>query len=70
MACEETDLREIGTLLVAIPLLTGLTPKRWQQSINVLLEKVARVNQVDKLQIIHLFEADFNANNIGLDKQL
>jgi len=28
-----------------------------------LLEKVVGLNQMDKLCIIHLFEADFNANN-------
>jgi len=63
VVCEDPELKEMGALLVAIPLLMGTTPKQWQQSINVLLEKVAGVNQVDKLLIIHLFEADFNVNN-------
>jgi len=61
--CEVPELMEMWALLAAIPLLTGTTPKWWQQSINVLLEKVAGVHQVDKLQIIHLFKVDFNANN-------
>jgi len=57
------ELRELGVSMAKIPLQAGVTPRRWQQSINVMLEKVAGLNQVDKLHIIHLFEADFNANN-------
>jgi hypothetical protein len=33
---------------------------QWQQSINLMLEKVSGSRLVHKLQIIHLFEADFN----------
>jgi len=46
--------------LADIPLKTGVTPRRWQQSINVMLEKVAGLNQVDKLHIIHLFKPTIN----------
>jgi len=54
---------ELGAYLLVIPLKTGTTPRQWCQSINIILEKVAGLYQVDKLCIIHLFEADFNANN-------
>jgi len=33
-----------------------------------MLEKVVGLNQVDKLHIIPLFEADFNANNKWLGR--
>jgi len=58
----------LGAYLVAILLQTSTTPRWWQQSINVLLEKWQGFKQVDKLCIIHLFKADFNANNKWIHK--
>jgi len=60
---QDPELQELSVYLADISLQTGVTPRRWWQSIKIMLEKVAGLNQVDKLHIIHLFEADFNANN-------
>jgi len=34
-----------------------------KNSLNILIEKVAGKNMVEKLQIIHHFESNFNLNN-------
>jgi hypothetical protein len=46
--------------MIAMPLQYGFTLPRWQRSINLMLEKTSGSRIVDKLQIIHLFEADLN----------
>jgi len=49
--------------MATIPLLTGISLARWQHTLNIMLEKVARNCAVEKLCIIMLFKADFNNNN-------
>jgi len=51
-----------------IPLKTGYSPSRWRQGLNVMLEKTPGNFNVEKLRIILLFEADFNANNKWLGR--
>jgi len=64
MAGVEAVLTEkINRLMATIPLLTGISPKRWRHALNVMLEKVAGNCADEKLRIIMLFEADFNNNN-------
>ena len=46
-----------------IPFLSGYLSSRWQQGINVMLEKKRGNFRVDKLRTILLYEADFNMNN-------
>jgi hypothetical protein len=38
----------------------GITLSRWQHAINVMLEKDVGCPRINRLRIIHLFEADFN----------
>ena len=38
----------------------GISISRWQHAINVMLEKDAGCPRINRLRIIHLFEADFN----------
>jgi hypothetical protein len=38
----------------------GITLSRWQNAINVMLEKDVGCPRINRLRIIHLFEADFN----------
>jgi hypothetical protein len=38
----------------------GLAPKRWTKAISVLLEKDCGQPNINRLRIIHLFEADYN----------
>ncbi len=51
-----------------LPLKTGYLPSRWQQGLNVMLEKILGNVNVEKLRIILPFEADFNANNKWLGR--
>ena len=39
---------------------SGLAVSRWSNATNVLIEKDAGSPQINRLRIIHLFEADFN----------
>jgi hypothetical protein len=38
----------------------GFTLKRWTKVINVMIYKQPGVYLIDKLRVIHLFEADYN----------
>jgi len=67
---QDQDICELGAYLADIPMQTDTVPRRWWQSINIMLEKVAGLNQVDKICIIHLFNADFNANNKWLGQAI
>jgi len=51
-----------------LPLKTGYLPSRWRQGLNVMLEKIPGNFNMEKLRIILLFEADFNANNKWLGR--
>jgi len=53
----------INATLTEIPLRTGFLYDRWKKGLNVMIEKSAGDFTVEKLRIILLFEADFNANN-------
>jgi len=49
--------------LANIPLCMGFTYEQWKTGVNVMIKKTAGDFNVEKLRIILLFEADFNANN-------
>jgi len=51
-----------------IPLRTGYSPARWRKGLNIMLEKSPGNFNVEKLRIILLFKADFNANNKWLGR--
>ena len=38
----------------------GIAPKRWCKAVNVLIEKDPGRPKINRLRIIHLFEADYN----------
>jgi len=57
------DILVLNATMADILLSTGYSPKRWQKGLNIMLEKSPSNFNVEKLQIILLFEADFNANN-------
>jgi len=40
-----------------------MAPQRWCKTLNVMLEKLVGNDNVEKLRIIMLFEANFNHNN-------
>jgi hypothetical protein len=42
---------------------SGILPENWSIGLQVMLEKIAGVCLVEKLQAIQLYEADFNCYN-------
>jgi hypothetical protein len=46
--------------MMNFPLDAGFCPERWNQSVDVMLEKVPGIPRSDKLRIIQLLEADLN----------
>ena len=62
-ACKDPALLWVNTVMLNVPYRSGYSPKRWQQGINVMLEKIPGNCRVDKLRTILLYEADFNIMN-------
>jgi len=56
-------IAKIKAILANIAQLSRTTPERWKNMLNMMLEKMAGNNNVEKLCIRMLFEADFNNNN-------
>ena len=54
-------LTAILTFHMNIPIIGQFVPKRWKQSIHILIPKDASNNQLNKLRTIQLLEPDFNA---------
>ena len=59
-ACEIVEAKSILEKLMSLPGMYGFSLWHWQQSIHMMIEKVAGCPRIDKLQIIQLLEADFN----------
>jgi len=57
------EILVINVTMANIPLWTGFTYDRWTKGLNIMIEKTTGDFNVEKLQIILLFKADFNANN-------
>jgi len=61
---------KFNALLANKQLSSGTVPQRWRKNLNVMLEKLAGNDNVEKLRIIMLFEADFNHNNKWLGQAM
>jgi hypothetical protein len=64
---EKSHLRERETNFVSslvkllnIPIKYGFAPKRWCTSVTVMIEKDPGNPRIERLCVIHLFEADYN----------
>jgi len=53
----------VNAKMAKLPQSRGKALRHWTKGLNVMLEKIPRNCNLDKLQIIVLFEADFNYNN-------
>jgi hypothetical protein len=53
-------LLECLTKFLSIAIERGISIRRWQHAINIMLEKDPGRPMINRLRIIHLFEADFN----------
>jgi hypothetical protein len=51
---------DIQSIKVNIALQHGFVFKRWEQVTNLMLEKVPGFPKMDRLRVIHIFEADLN----------
>jgi hypothetical protein len=56
----QTDIVDILVKMTTLPLKFGFAPKRWCRSITVMIEKDPGSPRIERLRIIHLFEADYN----------
>ena len=57
---QDPILRNCFTQFMNIIIATGITPYRWGNAVNVLIEKDAGQPKINLLRIIHLFEANYN----------
>lgn len=64
------NISELEHQLAHIPYVSGISPERWRQGTNVMLEKSKGNFRVDKLRAILLFEADFNHNNKKIGREM
>jgi len=62
-AAESNKLSEIHALFTEITVSMGHSPRRWQQGLSVMLEKVLGCRLLEKLRAILLMEADLNFAN-------
>jgi len=59
-AIQNDRLLHCITTFMSIIVARGISIRRWQQAINIMLEKDPGRPAINRLRIIHLFEADFN----------
>jgi len=57
------EILVVNEMFADIPLQTGFLYSCWKKGLNVLTEKMVGDFNVEKLHIILLFKANFNANN-------
>jgi hypothetical protein len=55
-----TDLLQAHLNIINYCLIHGYSLQRWQRIVNVMIHKEPGDNQIRRLQVIHLFEADYN----------
>jgi hypothetical protein len=56
----KTNFVEALVKLINVPLRYGFAPILWCTSITIMIEKDPGNPQIERLQVIHLFEADYN----------
>jgi hypothetical protein len=50
----------VHAAMMSIPLAEDFCPERWQQAINIMLEKIPEVPRIKKLRIVQLLDAHQN----------
>ncbi len=59
-----------AAMMADLPMKTGYSPCHWREGLNVMLEKTSGNFNMEKLRIILLFKANFNANNKWLGRAI
>ncbi len=61
---------KLNAIMANAWLINSTAPAQWTKTLNVMLEKLASNDNVKKIRIIMLFEADFNNNNKWLGQMM
>ena len=56
----DSDVADLHTQLLNLPIANGFAPERWTHSVTPLIEKDSGRPYLTRLRVIHLFEADYN----------
>jgi len=67
-AIAKESIGKLNAILANVRLLSRMAPEWWKLTLNVMLEKLAGNDNIKKLRIIMLFEANFNNNNKWLGR--
>ena len=55
------EIPGVHRILLLIPFMTGIVPRRWRQTVQTMLEKEPGASWIHRLRIIELFDAQANA---------
>jgi len=65
------ELTKLHSAMMSIPLSAGFSPTRWQQIIDVMIEKQPGDHRIHRLRIVALQESDFNqCNRLAIGRPL